>query len=213
LRLRKINCLQQGVWRYWRWMFFPLASKLPASVSADVNNLALVLNFNFKIYRVSVVGGLFQKSQQHQALFVGCDSKTRYISKYMTNKIILSIDSLTNWTEKLLLEGHKGSWTLQDFIETFDVKSYQKFYIELIPFITELTDLNNQEISKLASDYLKNKDKLQDSLMPNTFALFDIFTSWAKVDNSRRIDNFLLVLTDIKNNTSNFIYQLKINTE
>src|SRR6478736_6336033 len=102
----------------------------------------------------------------------------------MTNKITVSIQSLTNWTEKLLLDGRKQSWTLQDFVETFDIKSYQNFYIELIPFITKLTDLHNQEISKLASDYLKNRDKLENSLKPKTFALFDIFASWTSLDNS-----------------------------
>lgn len=128
----------------------------------------------------------------------------------MHDKLIPSIKSLANWSDKILIDSARKEWRLGDFVDTFGIKDYQKFYNELLPFVKELKSDNNQMIENLVGTYEINSSMLSEAMKENRF--YEIFSSLL-LDIpiiGRKADDLINAIKEIKSNTENLDYNLKI---
>jgi hypothetical protein len=128
----------------------------------------------------------------------------------MHNKLIPSIKSLVNWSDKILIDSARKEWRLSDFVDTFNIKDYQKFYNELLPFVKDLKSDDNQMIENLVSTYEINGSVLSEAMKDNF--LYEIFSSLLlnMPIIGRKADNLINAIKGIKSNSENLDYSLHL---
>lgn len=125
--------------------------------------------------------------------------------------IIRSLKYIEEKSNLLLLDakGGSGASALHEHIV---INEFWKFYIELIPYLEKYAvEVNAAQVSdhtRLFIRHLKDMNNYQKSRS----WFWGMFSS-GQYHHYREKDEYIEILQNIRNNVSNFIYQVKINSE
>lgn len=128
----------------------------------------------------------------------------------MNSHLSYTLSSLANWTDQLIDDARKID-SVSSLRTSTGTKDYLKFYESLLPFINQLNEIKNELIPVFIADFRSNYARFQEELSPRGGSLFGLF-NWSidDDDNDRSTREALLVLTAIKGNCEDIIYQLSI---
>ena len=133
-----------------------------------------------------------------------------YLYLIMHEKLLTSIGSLKNWSDKILSESTRDEWRLNNFVSAFNISDYQKFYKELLPFVKNLRVNEHPMIKTLVETYEHNTSVLHEAMKENF--LYEMLAS-VLLDvpaMGRKADDLINAIKEIKSNTENLEYTLTI---
>ncbi len=128
------------------------------------------------------------------------------------NNVLISVDYLEEWTNKLLSLCRSKSWHLPTFLEENDFMSYWKFYKELIPFLKQFSEESkNEQIRMLVNEYSETNMKQLEKYISSKASIYHFALEWINpLLPHKSTNDFELDLNAVANNIGNLIYQIKI---
>jgi hypothetical protein len=128
----------------------------------------------------------------------------------MHEKLPASIRSLSSWTDKILTDSKGRDWRLQDFIQTYNLSDYQKFYRDLYPFISPLISEDKELYEEIVRKYESNDNELSEAMKDN-YLFESLFNFSIKLPfMSRSADDLIEVIRQINSNVQNLDYAIKV---
>jgi hypothetical protein len=125
------------------------------------------------------------------------------------------IRSLAYIEEKanLILLDARGGARAAAIHEVVDIKEFWRFYKELVPYLESYaTQVKNEQINHHTRLYVQHRDTM-DAYQKRRTWFWYIFSSSDRYRDNLITEEYIQLLQDICNNVSNFIYQVKINSE
>jgi len=129
----------------------------------------------------------------------------------MRRQLITSLQSLSNWVDKIL-SGGKREMNLNTFLDTYNIEDLQKFYKEMEQFVKEIAK-ELPQCQKLIDEFVENEKKLDIESKRQSISLCSIFNNDFSIFQRRSSKDLVFVLSQIRDNVENLIYQVKINIE
>ena len=126
----------------------------------------------------------------------------------MHPKLIISLQSLESWSQKLLEQGRLKEWQMADFVSGMNITDYQQFYKELIPFVLELKKNDRLLLQGYVNTYLANETVLYEAMQEGPAWPFSLFFSTNAA--MRSAEDLLKVINDIRGNAVNIQQQLNL---
>ena len=113
----------------------------------------------------------------------------------------------------LVLTDARGGARAQALHEIVDFNAFWKFYKELVPYLESYAaQVKNEQINYHTRLYIQHRDTM-DAYQKRRIFFLDIFSSRNHFRHDPKTEEYIMIAQDIYNNVSNFIYQVKINTE
>ena len=82
----------------------------------------------------------------------------------MHGKLETYVKSLTAWVDQILTDSKGTSWRLRNFIATYNIHDFQKFYQELQPHILQLRLEDPDMFENLVSRYEQNSNLMSEAM-------------------------------------------------
>ena len=128
----------------------------------------------------------------------------------MHDKLETSEKSLTSWVDKIFTDSKGTSWRLRNFIATYNIQDFRKFYLELQPHILQLRIEDPDMFENLVSRYEQNSN-----LMSETMNEHFLFHALSRIGSNlpyfgRSANDLIEVLRQIHSNAKNLESSLKI---
>ena len=128
----------------------------------------------------------------------------------MNEKLPFTLNNLISWTDKILNDSKGREWRLYNFVNSFNIKDLISFYRELIPFVKELRKDDLELFDKYIKIFENDKARLDEACQEYWLAELTIKLLTDTYFWGRSADDLIEVIKDIKTNTENINYTLKI---
>ena len=128
----------------------------------------------------------------------------------MHNKLESSIKNLTAWIDKILTDSKGTNMRLQGFIETYNIKDFQQFYRELLPYVTQLKSEDPELFGNLVTTFEGNISTMSEAMKESSLynILLNIFTNFPAF--GRSANDLIDALKQIQSNTMNLENALRV---
>jgi len=128
----------------------------------------------------------------------------------MHNKLESSVKNLTAWTDKILTDSKGTNMRLQGFIETYNIKDFQQFYRELLPYVTQLKAEDPELFGNLVTTFEGNISTMSEAMKESSLynILLNIFTNFPAF--GRSANDLIDALKQIQSNTMNLENALRV---
>lgn len=128
----------------------------------------------------------------------------------MKEKLPATLINLVAWCDKILNDSTGREWRVNNFVHDFGIDDFVSFYSELIPFVSDLENEDFELFRNYVSLFVVNKSRLDEA--KEDYWLADVVASMFSHTYffGRSADDLIQVLKDIKTNTENIVYSLKI---
>ena len=127
----------------------------------------------------------------------------------MHNKLETSVKGLAVWVDKILIDSKGTEWRLSNFLDTFNIHDFQKFYSELQPHVLSLKLEESALFGNLVSTYESNSKAMSEAMKDNF--LHDLLLNitldlpfWG-----RSANDLIEVLRQIHSNSVNLVNALQ----
>jgi hypothetical protein len=129
----------------------------------------------------------------------------------MTTQLIISLQSLSNWVDNICSSGTEYM-DLPAFVDSHNIRDLQKFYTEMESFVRAIPKELSQ-CQQLAHEFEENGKRLDQETKKQSTPLFSLFNTDYSGFPGKSAKDLVFVLSQIRANLENLIYQLKINIE
>ena len=128
----------------------------------------------------------------------------------MHNKLESSIKNLTAWIDKILTDSKGTNMRLQGFIETYNIKDFQQFYRELLPYVAQLKSEDHELFGNLVTTFEGNISTMSEAMKESSLynILLNIFTDIPAF--GRSANDLIDALKQIQSNTMNLENALRV---
>jgi len=128
----------------------------------------------------------------------------------MHNKLESSVKNLTAWTDKILTDSKGSNMRLQGFIETYNIKDFQQFYRELLPYVNQLKSEDPELFGNLVTTFEGNISTMSEAMKESSLynILLNIFSNFPAF--GRSANDLIDALKQIQSNTMNLENALRV---
>ena len=128
----------------------------------------------------------------------------------MHNKLESSIKNLTAWIDKILTDSKGTNMRLQGFIETYNIKDFQQFYRELLPYVAQLKSEDHELFGNLVTTFEGNISTMSEAMKESSLynILLNIFSNFPAF--GRSANDLIDALKQIQSNTMNLENALRV---
>ncbi|RYD97402.1 MAG: hypothetical protein EOP50_05740 [Sphingobacteriales bacterium] len=121
----------------------------------------------------------------------------------MSDKVLYSVSSLKNWSDKILSDTGRRERRLESFMLDFNIPDYWRFYLELQPFLEERAALDPERYRSFVRTYQGNKVLLEEAMKENALARMVGSLLGGYKPMARTAADLVAAIREVKLNTEN----------